>query len=109
MFIAFLFPLRVPSETLRLRRAFADDPIAEFADHPANALIGVRRVGAADFLSVKLAWRKNLDGGCILKRTCLCDAGASVGARIRPPPPSPYFAPHPLPNRGGRTFISIVY
>ena len=47
--IEFLFPLRVPSEDLQLRRAFADDPIAEFITHHDKALIGVRpfeRTGA---------------------------------------------------------------
>ena len=48
------------------------------------ALIGVRSVGNTDFLAVKLSRRKNLDGGCILKRTCMRDTGASVGARICP-------------------------
>ena len=82
----YLFTLRVPSETLRLRRAFADDPIAEFPDQPTKAHIGVRRVGNTDFLAAKLSWRKTLDGGCILKMTCLCDTGSSVGARISHPP-----------------------
>ena len=76
-----------PQGQPHLRRAFADDPIAEFADQPTKALIGVRRVGDTDFQAVKLSWRKNLDGGCVLKRACLCDAASSVGERTPPVPP----------------------
>ena len=41
-------------------------------------------MGDTDFLAVKPSWRKNLDGGCVLKRTFRCDTGSSVGARIFP-------------------------
>ena len=88
-----------PSDALHLRMAFADDPIAEFVDQPTKVLIGVRKIDDADFLVVKLSWRKNLDGGCILKRACLCNTGSSAGARIFTP--APCLAPHPFPGRGG--------
>ena len=85
IFITFLFSLRVPSEALLLRRAFADDPISEFVSQDEKALIGVRSFRGTDTLIIKLSWRKNLDGGCILKRTCLCNLGSKVGDRICPP------------------------
>ena len=85
IFIAFLSSVRIPSESLQLRRDFLDDPIAEFAAQDEKALIGTRPFDGADALGIKLSWRKNLDGGCILRRTCLCNIGSRLGARIPPP------------------------
>ena len=84
IFIAFLFSLRIPSEALILKRAFRDDPISEFAPQDEKALIGVRKFKGVDTLVIKLGWRKNLAGGCILRRVCLCDE-SSLGRRICPP------------------------
>ena len=85
VFIAFLFSLRVPSEALQLRRAFADDPISEFVFQEEKALIGVRPFEGSVALIIKLSWRKNLDGGCVLRRPCLCNLRSRLGARICPP------------------------
>ena len=89
IFIAFLSPLRIPPEALQLRMAFADDPIAEFVTQDEKALIGARPFEGADALVIKLSWKKNLGGCCILRRTRLCNLGLRLGARIWPPPPPP--------------------
>ena len=70
--ISFLFSLRVPSETLMLVRAFGDDPILEFTKQKPKALIGVREMRGAQLLVIKFRFRKNLPGGCILRRPCIC-------------------------------------
>ena len=59
-YLSFLFSLRVPSETLRLQRAFADDRLAEFIPQDDKALIGARRYKGAEVLVVKFAPRKNI-------------------------------------------------
>lgn len=66
-FISSLFPLMVPSEALLLRRAFRDDPIGEPVNQSEKALVGR---GA---LSIKLACRKNLEGGRMIRRNCICE------------------------------------
>ena len=40
--------------------------------HPGKALIGVSTVGGEAFLAAKFSHRKNLPGGCILRRPCFC-------------------------------------
>ena len=84
VFISFLFSLRVPPDAPQLRRAFADDPISEFVSQEEKALIGVRPLDKSVALVIKLSWRTNLEGGCILRRPCLCNHGSSIGIRIRP-------------------------
>ena len=69
--LSYLFSLRVPSETLELRRAFADDPLTEFAHQTDKALIGIRPYKGRDLLVVKFAFRKNIRGGCVLFRPCI--------------------------------------
>ena len=76
-FISFLFSLRVPSDALQLRRAFRYDPISDPAGKPEKALIGVRVFKGSDALVIKMDWMGNLEGGCILKRTCICSPGFS--------------------------------
>ena len=76
-FISFLFSLRVPSEALQLRRAFRDDPISGPVGQPEKALIWVRVFKGSDALVIKMDWMGNLEGGCILKRTCICSPGFS--------------------------------
>ena len=62
-FASFLFPLMVPSEAPLRRRAFRDDPIGEPVNQSDNALVGLRSFKGADALVIKLARRKNLEGG----------------------------------------------
>ena len=52
----------VPSEALLLRRDFRDDPIGAPADQSEKALIGVMSFMETEPLSIKLSWRKNLEG-----------------------------------------------
>ena len=62
IFIAFLFPLRIPPDALILKRSFRGDPISVFAPQDEKALIGVRKFKGTDTLVIKLGWRKNLAG-----------------------------------------------
>ena len=72
-FISFLSPLRVPSDALRLRRAFRDDPISEPVGQHEKALIGVRVFKGPGVLVVKTACGGgHLEGGRMLKPTCVC-------------------------------------
>ena len=71
-YISYLFALRVPSETLRLIRAYANDPITQFIPQEEKALIAVRCHDQTPVLVIKFAFRKNLRNGCILMRPCLC-------------------------------------
>ena len=72
-FLSYLFSLRVPSETLTLRRAFFDGPLTEFVPQPDKALMGIRRHSGRDVLVVKFPFRENIRGGCVLLRPCLCE------------------------------------
>ena len=74
--LSFLFSFRVPSETMQLRRAYRNDRMYEFFPHPENAVLGVRQVGGADFLVMKLSFRKNISRGVILKRPCFRGLGS---------------------------------
>ena len=49
------------------------------------ALIGVRPRSGADWLILKLARRKNLSGGCVLKRMCPRAAPSHQAQKIPPP------------------------
>ena len=69
--ISLLFAPRVPSVALHLRMAFRDDPIAGHVGQSEKALICVRAFKGRDALVIKMAWRKNLEGGCVIKRTCI--------------------------------------
>ena len=71
-YLSYLFSLRVPSEALSIRRAFFEDPLTEFAPHPDKALMGIRRYSDHEMLVQKFAFRKNIRGGCVLFRPCLC-------------------------------------
>ena len=83
--ISYLFPIRVPPDPRHLRKEISDGTIAEYVAQLTKALAGVRKIDGSDLLIIKLAWRKNLDGGFILKRPCLRATNSSVGARIFPP------------------------
>ena len=56
--MSFLFAFRVPSETLRLQRAFRNDDLAAFSPQKEKALIGVRTDTDGSFLIIKMKWRK---------------------------------------------------
>ena len=71
-FLSYLFSLRVPSETLVIRRAYADDPLTEFIPQPDKALMGIRTYKEHQMLVLKFSFRKNIRGGCVLFRPCLC-------------------------------------
>ena len=83
-FLSFLLSFRVPSEALQLRRAYADDPLTVFSPQREKAIIGVRFDGDEPFLIVKLAWRKNLPGGCILRHPCFCNLTNAKAKKLRP-------------------------
>ena len=74
-FISFLFSLRIPSEALVMRHAHPEGRISEFVAQQDKVLIGVRKFQSLDALIVKMNQRKNISGGCILKRPCLCFDG----------------------------------
>ena len=71
-YMSYLFSLRVPSEALTMKRAFRDDPLTEFVPQTDKVLIGIRTYEATDLLVVKFAYRKNIRGGCVLFRPCIC-------------------------------------
>ena len=71
-YLSYLFSLRVPSETLRIQRAFFDDPLTEFVPQPDKALMGIRQHSDREMLVLKFSFRKNIRGGCVLFRPCLC-------------------------------------
>ena len=51
--LSYLYPLRVPSETLTIRRAFFDDPLTEFAPQTDKAPMGIRTHSGREVLVVK--------------------------------------------------------
>ena len=83
-FLSYLFGLRVPSETLRLTRAYSDDRITEFIKQEDKALIGIRTYKTTQVLVVKFAYRKNIRNGCILMRPCLCGAASKTATDLCP-------------------------
>ena len=71
-FISYLFSLRLPSETLEIRRAYADGPMAEFLPQAGKALMGVVKYKGHQMIVLKFAFRGNIMGGFVLFRPCLC-------------------------------------
>ena len=71
-YLAFLFAFRVPSEALVLQRAHKGGEVDLFTPQKEKALIACRAVDGVEVLIAKLAWRKNMPGGCIPKRPCFC-------------------------------------
>ena len=70
--MSFLIAFRVPSETLQLVRAYRADEICAFSPHREKASIWVRTTPDGCFLVAKFKWRKNITGGCVLRRPCFC-------------------------------------
>ena len=83
-FPSFLFSFRVPSETLQLRRNYADGPLMVFSPQEEKAIIGVSYEGNGPYLVAKLSWRKNLPGGCILRRPCFCHLASPKARKLCP-------------------------
>ena len=71
IFLANLFSMGVPPDAITLRRAFAYDPIGEPVSRNEKGLTGVRTFKGSDALVIETACRKNLMGGCIVKRICM--------------------------------------
>ena len=83
-FLPYLFGLRVPSETIRLTRAFRGDRLTEFAPQTDKALIATRKYKETTALVIKFAFRKNIRNGCILMRPCLRGAPSGAANRLCP-------------------------
>ena len=79
-YLSYLFSLRVPSETLRLEKAARHDKLLTFEPQQEKALIGPATLNQTPVLVIKFRFRKNIRGGRILIRPCLC-AGARSDAR----------------------------
>lgn len=82
--LSFLFSMRVPSETLQIRRALPPGALDTFPPQPEKALIGFRLVVGIPFLTSKFHRRKNLTGGCSLRRPCSCSLAAARAASLCP-------------------------
>ena len=83
-FLSFLFALRVPSETLKIRRAFRGDDLTAFSPINGEALMGIRGPPSGQRLVLKLRSRKNLPNGCIMSRPCFCGLPAKAAKRMCP-------------------------
>ena len=83
-YLSFLFSLRVPSETLAIRRAFSDDPVSEHIPQSEKALIKICTIEGVPYLVLKLSHRKNLVYGCILRRPCFCSLGSQRATALCP-------------------------
>ena len=78
------FVRRVPSDALLLRRAFSDDRVGDFVPQSGKVLIGVRPWKSIDCLFIKMSRKKNLAGGCILRRPCLCGDPCAKARALSP-------------------------
>ena len=88
-FLSFLFAFRAPSETLQLRRAYSTDELLVFAPQQDPAIIGVQVVDGGPFLVVKnpalkMSYRKNITGGCIMRRPCFCGLASRKARQLCP-------------------------
>ena len=83
-FFSFLFILRVPSETLWMRKASPSDRLTEFYPQDHKVLVGIRIIDGQEFLLAKFAWRKNMKHGCIVRRPCLCHDGLPLARAVCP-------------------------
>ena len=83
-FFSSLLLLRVPSEALLMRRSDDSDKITEPPPRKHKILVAVRAVKGAPLFVAKLAWRKNMRHGCILRRPCLCDEKAPMARTLFP-------------------------
>ena len=81
VYAMIIFSLMIPSETL-LIRAFAEDAINELVCREGEILACVRRAENVGRFVIRSRFRKNLDGGCILRRPCLCAEAAPSTRRV---------------------------
>ena len=72
------------SETLMIRRAVSNDPIADHNPHPDKALIKIATLGDRPYLVLKFSFRKNLAYGCIIRRPCFCSMGTNRALALCP-------------------------
>ena len=77
-FFSFLLLLRVPSDSLLMRRADDSGKITEFSPQKHKILVGVLTVKGTPLFVAKFAWRKNMRHGCILRQPCLCGEKAPL-------------------------------
>ena len=68
-----------------MRNAHQKERLGGFAPQSDKVLIGVRPCSKIDCLIIKMTNRKNLTGGRILKRVCLCQDDSPKARRICPP------------------------
>ena len=71
-FLSYLFALRVPSETLVLRRALPDGRITGFIPQLDKALIGARTYRGGPNLDIKFEYRQNIRNCFIRTRQRRC-------------------------------------
>ena len=71
-FVTFLFMLRLPSESLPLRRALPTDRLLSKEPLSSPAIIGLREFNGDQRLIIKLARRKNARHGFSATRPCFC-------------------------------------
>ena len=71
-YLSYLSALRDTSETLQLAIANHNEKLMKFTPHAPKATIGPRTYHDNTALVVKFRFRKNVRGGCILIRPCLC-------------------------------------
>ena len=71
-YLSYLFSLRVPSETLVLEVADPSLKLTDFVPQDPKAIIGTDMLNQTPVLVIKFRYRKNIRGGCILIRPCLC-------------------------------------
>ena len=83
-YISYLFSLRVPSETLQLTVAKPDEKLLRFIHQGPKAIIGPRTYNNTTALVIKFRFRKNIRGGCILIRPCLCTMASPVNRTFCP-------------------------
>ena len=82
--LSFLFALRVPSETLQIRRDYRGDGISAFSPPSEKAMVGIRESPDGWFVIRRLKRRKNLTGGCALRRPCFCSVDRPAAATLCP-------------------------
>ena len=71
-YLSYLFSLRVPSETLVLQVDGAPDILTNLTPQIPKALIGADALNQTPVPVIKVRFGKNIRGGCILIRPCLC-------------------------------------
>ena len=71
-FLSYLFSLRAPSDALQLRKAASPGKLLKFTQQREKFPIGIKQMEDTEVLVAKFKFRKNIRGGCVLIRPCLC-------------------------------------